>query len=492
MAKPLDGTEFFQQLQHAIGRARSEADHCKNELTLLNDRLDELIGRKGETFVELARHYLPEVTKEAIENNFSEVRDELLEVLSRKQRHQSKLNERITEWQVSRDKLEAALADVTHQLNDITKQRDELEQKLADRLQNDAQFQDQSRDAIRTEQELILNRGRVQEIQREASEKLPAYENSALFHYLYSRGFATPDYSAFWPFSALDGWLADFIGFRQARQSYIFLHATPELVQAEVARRQEELKLLLVSVKRIEADTSREIGLDKVMLEGQRLGEERDDLVKQLGENHEQLAACQQEQSDLNRSQGAFYEQAIERFKELLEKTETAVLAQRAEKTADSTDDEIVAELKWLDDEISDIRLNSPHATDKYEQAESRVSGLNYVMRRCRQSNFDSDRSYFVEHLDVSDAIDEYFDGELNQFKLLRKFRKHQRFHPTWSEQAAEKIGTSLESETSQAVMMSVAAVAGSVLQSWLKSGGAVDNRNRKNTRGKFTKGPGF
>jgi len=489
MSKPFDGTEFFQQLQHAIERARREADGCKNKVVALDDRLDELIGRKGETFVELAKHYLPEITKVAVENTYGEVRDELLDTLARKQRHESKLNDRIAEMEASRAKHELELAAVTQQLNASAEQRDQLEQELADRLQTNDQFQNQSRDAIRAEQELIRNKQRVEEIRREASEKLPAYENSPLFQYLYSRHFSTPDYSAIWPFRIFDGWVADFIGYRQTRQSYDFLRSTPELVDAAVERRQDELHLLLESVQKIEAEASREIGLDNVMLDGLRLGKERDELVRQLGQNHEQFVACQQEQIDLDRSQGKFYKQAIGRFKEVLEKTETAVLEQRAEKSADSSDDEIVAELKWIDDEIADIRIQLPIATDQHEEAEDRVSGLNYVVRRCRQSNFDSDRSYFTDDLNTSEAIDEYFNGELNQFKLLRKIRQHQQFHPTWSEKAAEKIGTTLESETSQAVMASVAAVAGSVLQSWLKSGGAVDNRNRK---GPFTKGPGF
>ena len=60
---PQPGSIIFRQLQSALDDARGTVLRVKQTADLLDGQMNELVARKGAALLELARHYLPEISR---------------------------------------------------------------------------------------------------------------------------------------------------------------------------------------------------------------------------------------------------------------------------------------------------------------------------------------------------------------------------------------------------------------------------------------------
>ena len=222
--------------------------------------------------LELAHHYLPEISRETIASSFREIREDLRQVLASKQRRQQQLGQELEKIETDILRQQVELDQVTEALDEKVAQREKLEAVVAERLAGHDSFQQLSGRALEAEQELDRNEQRIAEIGKEVAEKRPAYENSRLFQYLHQQGYGTPGYDPKgrkWGLTKrLDRWVARMIDYGRARRSYDFLRVTPELMQAEVDRRRREFNALMEQVEAIEDTISDEVGLTEVLQRG--------------------------------------------------------------------------------------------------------------------------------------------------------------------------------------------------------------------------------
>ena len=503
---PQPGSIIFRQLQSALDAARGTVLRVKQGLELLDGQMNELVARKGAALLELARHYLPEINRAAIEATFVEIRSSLLEVLGRKERTQAELTARASRFVETCAKLEQQLAEVTDQLNEQVRKRKGLEEVVGEQLQQDVEFQRLTRDAALAEEVLQKNEARVKELQRSAQEKLPPYQRSSLFQYLLRRKYGSAEYTERGWTRNWDKWVADLIDFPRAKQGYEFLTTTPGLMAKEVARRQTEFKLLMQQVEAIEDRYNDAAGLTAVREVGQTLGARRDECVATLEATRREQRQVEDELRQLDRAQGRFYTEAIQKFEQFLGQTETGVLQTRAQRTADPRDDEIVGRIAELNRQIEGLRPRIAQAALDRKLADELAAGAELVVSRFRQNNFDSERSSFSPALDVTSELARYHDGLLKPEELWQTIRRQQQFEPTQAEVIATGAAQTMAQVMSDPIMSRVlvnamVTVAGTALDALAQS--SVERRaperhqqqmdlGRPPTGGGFTSGEGF
>ncbi len=503
---PQPGSIIYRQLQSALDDARGTVLRVKQGLELLDGQMNELVARKGAALLELARYYLPEISRAAIEMTFVEIRSSLLEVLGRKERTRAELTARMNRFVETCAKLEQQLADVTDQLNELVRQREALEAIVGGQLQQDAEFQRLTRDAALAEEVLQKNEARVKELKRSAKEKLPPYQRSSLFWYLLRRKYGTAEYTVQGWTRHWDKWVADLIDFPRAKQGYEFLTTTPGLMAKEVARRQTEFKLLMQQVEAIEDRYNDAAGLTAVRVVGQKLGARRDESVATLEATRREQRQVEGELRQLDQAQGRFYTEAIQKFEQFLGQTETGVLQSRAQRTPDPRDDEIVGRIAELSRQIEGLKPRIAQAALDRKLADDLAAGAELVVSRFRQNNFDSERSSFSEALNVTSELARYRDGLLKPEELWQTIRRQQQFEPTQTEVIATGAANTLAQVMSDPMMSRVlvnamVTVAGTALDALAQS--SVERRaperhqqqidlGRPPTGGGFTSGEGF
>ncbi len=477
------GPAILQHLQHVLDGQRHNSSEFARQLQELDERVSELVQRKGETIVQLAQHYLPDMSSEHVHQVFGDVRRELDSILKRKHKRERDLARKIDRIVSRQQDASRQLESVTRELNEKVVQRERLENELTQHLQTNDTFLQLSERTIDAERRLAEHESRVIELNGEADRKLPSYQQSILFQYLWNRHYGTPEYNCGRLIRRLDDWVARLIDYRKYRPSYLFLCTTAERVAEEVKRRRAEFERDVSEMEGIENGLSAELGLDPILQTGTQLGEQRDAMVEELTSLESELEALEDELIELESDEGRFFDDAIDRLRKFLSETETSVLEQRAEQTPEKLDDEIVAEIGYLNEELDDSRESIREMREKRTDAEKLIKGLGYVLRECQNSDFDSDRCYFDPDFDVTIPIDRFLKKEIGRQTLLLEIRKRQHFHPTWVDKLFQRTASILNNETSRAVIRAVAELATQVLIHTLSN--KQGRRNRTFTRKK-------
>lgn len=434
------GSQVFRDLRQALDRARDEASALRRQNQQFDSQIASLAGERTTSLAMLARLYLPNLTRATAANTFDAFRSDLEGLLARKEQAQRELAGRLQRLDGERQTTVAQLKEVTTQLNEKVRQREELQAKLAALLKGDAAFQTLSSRAMINETELKRNEERVREIEQDAKEKLPAYERSRLFHYLHARKFGTPEYDGEGLTRRLDRWVAGLVGYERARQSYAFLTTTPHRMRDEVERRRGEFNELMAQVEDLERQAADTLGLTPVLVEGDRLGKDRDALVSRNDDVLARINRAQQELSQLDRDQGTFYAEALSRFQAFLGNAETAVLERRARATPDRADDDLVAKIHWVGEELTRLQPQVSDLTARSKEADGVSDGLDFVVRRYQQSNYDSERSYFDGGSDITSLVSRFQSGAISRDQLWQGIRQDQKFEPTWAETNARDV----------------------------------------------------
>jgi chromosome segregation ATPase len=460
------GRAIGQALDEAAQQIRQQLNGHGETVREVDRQIHELLDRRSSTLRDLAAHYLPDMSPETVARTFVEIRDDLLEVLARKQRRQREIEDQIATEQQVLQRTDAELAGITEQLNDKVAQREDLEARLAERLQSSDEFKHLSKQALEAEMELEHNEARVAEIESEAREKLPSFDNSRLFRYLHDTGYGTADYAGTGMTARIDRWVAKLIDYQRARRSYDFLRITPTLMRQEVERRRTLFNGLMEQVEEIEDRVSDEIGLTEVMREGQQLGSQRDALVARLAECQNGLLASQEQLIDLERPQNEFYQQALARMQNFLANARHAQLERQSRETPEREDDTIVAELSWLNDQLADADQRQDLLNRQRKGWDQRLGSLQELAQRFRAAEFDSRRSEFQRDFDIQRLLSELLDGRIGVDKAWSVMREYQQFVPTLQDQHRDvDLSDVLDSDFSHVLFGVLADVAGHALR---------------------------
>jgi chromosome segregation ATPase len=464
------GKDVHQALLRALEVAKATAVKQHEAHLALESKIEVFATQRADAFLELAKHYLPELTDDKIQQNFRGVQDELRGIAAAGVRERENVMREIRPVQKSCDTLQSQINDFTNQLNLLVQRREQLEEKLSDSLKTHEQFQRLTTNAIETRQILNANAERIKEIRQEAKEKLPAYEASKLFQYLHGRKFGKSNSSGFVMTRSLDDWVARLIGYSHARRSYEFLKVTPELMKLEWERRKDEFRQLRRDIDSLEDKIAEEIGLNAVATEGSQLGEQRDSVIEQLDAEAELLAPLEQKFDDLENTEGEHYQVALERLKEFLNQVRPETLARHIKRTPQEKDDDLLREINWLENEIEDFEKDVRQLRRKRKEATEKAEGLDYVVRRFQRSSFNSERCYF-DDLRIDNLLRDYEKDRISQHALLKKIRSEHKFQPTWVDSVSDKAEGALENPISQAVFSAIGYVASTALEQIAKTG---------------------
>lgn len=477
------GADVFRELRGSLDEIHGDAARVRDEHQRLDSRMNDLITERGAALLELARHYLPTISRDAVESSFAEIRDDLRAILERKDRRSTELTGRLERLRGAADAAQLKQQGSAAAANEAAVARDAAQAELAKRLTENVEFQDLSKRALAAEAELARDEERVEQIKREAKEKLPAYDRSTLFRYLYERRFGTPDYTGRGLARRLDRWVARLIDYGRAGRSYNFLQVTPQLMEAETARRREEFHRTMDRIEAIEKRAAEDVGLAARIRQATEAAADQERLTGLLAGDRERVQSAEQELSNLDQQQGQFYEEALSRFRTFLAKTETGVLESRARETAERIDDEIVTRIRILTDEINELEPRVRQLLQDGQAATKRSEGMDFIVRRFEQGNFHESRSFFEEGFDVRPLIQQYRAGAFDKDAFWTMLKRAQERIPTELEQRAAKAATDLmNSPMTGALVEAMVTVAGAALSQSV--GRSVDRRRNFHSGG--------
>ena len=465
---PISGPVVHQQLIQAYQEAQHELETARGEIAAAGAELGELTEGRGDTLLNLARHYLPELTPSAVEKTWADARHWIHEILLRKQDNVAKLDAELAITASRRTQAESELAVVTAKLDEATLQQQSLAKAVSDALVADADFSNLSNRAAQAEASLQRAEANLQEIEQDSLKKLPSYENSALFMYLKNRDFATADYKHRGITRSVDQWLSRYIGYREARQGYDFLKSTPQHMREVIASDRQSLDIVLDDLEKRRDTLAERMGLADVIQTVQSLTAQRSTWVEQLDQIQHDTQTLQSDRSRTDDSRGPYYQEAIEKFRQTLDKVDSRTLADRAKSTAEIEDDLIVARLQGQQIEMQQANDQVSQRQQKVASLTDHLQSIGTLINRYRAAGFDTGRATFNSSLDVTSELRTAQDGSGNFEAVWQKIRGTHR----WGATAMDQVTQIASHPMTQVLINAMAHAAAGAMQSQARDAG--------------------
>lgn len=397
---------MHRQLIEGFKRLQSRVDEARRMTAGMGDDRGTLGDDRSTALLDLAKHYLPELSAESIDATWSEVRGELSQVLMRLQDELRRSQTELAKYNDRRSIEEDRLLKLDNELDSLTEKRDRLASDVQQRLSEDQEFVALTSQAAAAETALERAEANFNEIEQDAARKLPSFQSSTFFNYLYDRKFGSKQYAARGFTRRMDRWLANYIDYSKAKKSYDFLVKTPEQMRQIIAEDRKALDVVMESLEQRHEAVVRECGLQAVIDSVQRLRDDRQSRLNELELICSKVESLETQIADLENPRGDYYRQAIEAFRHVLESIETADLDARAVATEELTDDQIVARIRGIDESLERLDEQQERSREQQRQLQRCLDAYGRMMQRFRAAKFDSNRSYFVDSFDLLALID--------------------------------------------------------------------------------------
>lgn len=401
----IPGTSLHRQLITAYNDAAANLDSIRGNFGEIESRRDELEANRDKSLSDLARHYLPSLTAESISQTWADVRPSIREVLLRKQNEARKLNEDLEADNVLRRGQEEALFAINEAIEAAQNDQTRIALDVENELQTMPEFVRLSDRAGVAEAALERAEANLNEVSQDAARKLPAFDSCKLFSYLKERGFGTKAYTHRGFTRRMDRMIAGMVDYTQSSRNYEFLKTTPETMRRIIAEDREALDTVMDELHRHRDDVAKAHGLPDKIQEVARLQTERQKQIADLDQTTSRCEATQAQLNELESPSCRYYAEAIELFRGMLSRLDTDDLRREARKTPSITDDQIVATLRGIDDQIDETELAVSERDEHLANGQAIHAAVGRLIQRFRASGFDVARCQFSVTLDVAGEL---------------------------------------------------------------------------------------
>lgn len=381
----------FQTIDKFIEKAGLRVGELRASNREFPTRISKATKQRTDSIIELAKHYLPELTHQTLASAWDEVHDQIRDLMlvrdDKCRRFQVKLDEHLAR----RDELGAKFERVQEAHEQA--RRDLLAKKGSFRksLRTDPRIKAISQKIHAIDSELQKTISTLQLANENASEKLPDYQACELFNYLREKQFGTANYTSTGLVRRWDRWIATMVDYRQSNANYQYLTRTP-IELSELIREKEQLYrhwLERLEKVRKQSDEERAAALDRFGIV------EQERLWKSLGKEAGLVEAEWEEakwdvaiiESDLETAcsiRGKQHEEAVRIYADFLDKVEPEILRIYASCTESPVDDQIAARIRDFESEIDEAKRIHDKHHDQIVELEKLRSAFGEIAAKLR------------------------------------------------------------------------------------------------------------
>jgi hypothetical protein len=374
----------LEQISNHIASVKLSVATAQSDQQSAANALRDLAAEVTGAFVELARHYLPELSHQALENSWVEVRHQIRQCLLLRDDRSRQLRNQLAEAAACRRALQA-------ELNDLRDQMDRGKRDLMSKMGNVKKVL-RLAPCVRACNEEIsrLDRAIEQGIrqfeiaEQDARKKLPSYEACSLFNYLKDRHYGTKRYNESGLERRWDRWVAKLIDYDRAKASFDYLRHTPEHLDHLISEKRDRYKALLVQLEEAQTDAIKKFGTDQQQHLLTKIDTRIETLLPRLQDARQRESQIQSELLEVDSLEGEHYQQAIKVYETFLSKQDPEILSVYAACTQSPIDDEICARLRNIHQAIDQTQMQSVQRTEAIKRQESIIALLYEVSQLMR------------------------------------------------------------------------------------------------------------
>jgi len=433
----LSGRQALQEIHQALNQEQQRLREIDARLKALNDELLQLDSRRAHELQRLARLRLQFLsTGESTAGVPEDTSRAVLALIEARNQAYQRVQQRLNELEAEAAQLEARAVELADQREKLVEELGAAEQATQERLREDPTYQAQLAKARETERMAGQADAKATQSEEELESKGAAYRGDRLFTYLWERGYGTSAYrpggGLFAPLVRwLDGKLARYIGYADARPNFHRLQELPERLREHAERVEQRAEAEFEKLRQLDLQGREADGIPELE---ERL-QEIEAAMKQAQEGVAALAGRNQEAlAELETfAQGTDpdYRKAVELLRSDLEAAPLQVLRSEALSTPSPEDDVIVARLRELNREREQRSASGADLKESAAQYRSRLAQLEKLRADYVRAGMDEPTSAFRDGKAVSGGLQQFLTGLLTVEALWRLLSSQRVRRPT-------------------------------------------------------------
>ncbi|CAI8789713.1 MULTISPECIES: hypothetical protein [Pseudomonas] len=261
------------------------------------------------------------------------------------------------------------------------------------------------------------------EIRQECVDKLPSYSANPIYYHLLKRDYGTDQYRYNFLHRWLDNKLAKRVNYQGNRSNELILRAMQTRNEEQQGERLALIATRQAAVDQHLAQARTAAGMDPLTCEDTTLNKHIAAAKARANEQHQQLAAFAGKQDP-------HYLRIRQNITERLQAQTIEQLLVEVQKTPDSNDDKIAAQLKELYPRLQDVQARLPDLRDQHDRALRDYERAKELERALRTDYYrDSDYSYNTS-LSFDRLLADYMTRDLSLHALETLLQSGRRLVP--------------------------------------------------------------
>jgi chromosome segregation ATPase len=447
------GSSVYDDLKSGASKLKRQEREYESELNSIEKQISELTNEREQSYVKLAHSYLPELSAESIKNTLSKLQSDVQQIFEEKQKRRKQLDTLIEESLSKKEKEENFLSDVTSKLNDRVSQRERLRKIVNDELSKNEEYQEILKKTEIAKEKMDGYKMRMSSFKSIAERDIDSYRENPIFMYLQESNFRSEEYKRRFGEDKRrvrkDTDAAKKINYSEQKKTYDLLTDMPEILQKRLQKRQQEIDGLIEILRNIEKHTEYKYELTPVLAEIEKLSNEKSNYQAHITKHNSDYDSFSQERRNLENKKGKYHQKAISELKKYLKGDSIHELKTLARSTPQSEDDRIVDRMEEIDAEIRHLKNNAKGVQEKREGISDKLKGLNRIISRYDNDNFDSSRSYFDSSFDVNSLITGYILGKISEISVWSRIENEHHRRPAETYRSSSYGGYSSSSSSS-------------------------------------------
>lgn len=426
MAK-VSGKSALAEIDKALQAVRGQLTNVDAEFGSTRSALARLRTTELGLYAELAKLRLVAIEQGDVVDTLDEADRRATSVLEQRAAAEKKLNEDIESANFALGDKERQRGEQQAVVDQASVALDEAEAKAQAALAVDAAYQEQ---LARTDQaDFVADQAEEKAAAAEADrlEKGRPYEDDALFAYLWARGYGTSQYRAFPLTRWLDGKVARLVDYEPARQNYALLIEIPVRLKDHAGAMRALFDAEAGKLADLEEAAGDAAGVPECRAGLEAAEEKLAGIDADIAADEDRLRGLVSERVAFGSGKDKYYASCLEILSEALGRKSIAFLRERAARTPDRRDDEIVRELEALEDEEERIERNLEQYGRLHDNESGKLNELEDLRRRFKSERFDDSFSEFKDWALIALVLNQFLGGGARSSDVWKTIRRQQR-----------------------------------------------------------------
>ncbi len=391
----ISGRQTLSEIERSIQDLRQQEQQLLAEMEQINAHHVRLMKQRTAAFRELAEVRARNAVADGVIDQADALQHKVASLLQARQTTIDSLKTREGAAHGKRQKLNSAAETLREKIEGLEHRLDAVGADARQQLAGDPGYAELTGERDAAVQVRDQAQAKAKQAEEDRRRKGESYEDDELFMYLWKRNYGTRDYKPHWLIRMFDGWVARLIGYHEARANYAVLNEIPERLREHVKLLSEQLTAAEAKVETAEAKRINELaGIDlKAALQEVR---------QQQAGNNEALEMAEADITEISRQLNRYAEgldpsflEAVEVSAQFLEHDSYEQLIVQARKTAEPTDDRIVARIAEIDRKADDLQRNGERRRRDLEHVSEKRKELLDVSAKFRREYYDDPASEF-------------------------------------------------------------------------------------------------